>query len=133
MRRESWEDLSTDLLPKVLQEFVRLIGLNPTMLLVERFGGLRIYIPLNPTADHQFAQIIGLDNLTKLSQEYGREDHFELPKAARALRALRDAKMRAEYGPKSLRQLAAEHQLTERQVTRIVGTPTNVDQVELFG
>lgn len=133
MRRESWEDLSTDLLPKVLQEFVRLIGLHATMLLVERFGGLRIYIPLNPTADHQFAQIIGHDNLVKLSQEYGREDHFELPKAARALRALRDAKMRAEYGPKSLRQLAAEHQLTERQVTRIVGAAVNDDQAELFG
>lgn len=130
---KSWADLSTELLPKVLQEFVRLIGLYPTMLLVERFGGLRIYIPLNPTADHQFAQIIGLDNLVKLSQEYGREDHFELPKAARALRALRDAKMRAEYGPKSLRQLAAEHQLTERQVTRIVGAAVNDDQTELFG
>lgn len=130
---KSWSDLSTELLPKVLQEFVRLIGLHATMLLVERFGGLRIYIPLNPTADHQFAQIIGFENLVKLSQEYGREDHFELPKAARALRALRDAKMRAEYGPKSLRQLAAEHQLTERQVTRIVGAAVNDDQAELFG
>jgi Mor family transcriptional regulator len=127
-----WTDLSTELLPKVLQEFVRLIGLHATMLLVERFGGLRIYIPLHPTADHHFAQLIGWDNLQKLSQVYGREDHFQLPKAERALTAVRNAKIKSEYGPKSIRQLAAEHRLTERHVTRIVGAPTNDDQVELF-
>jgi Mor family transcriptional regulator len=127
-----WTDLSTELLPKVLQEFVRLIGLHATMLLVERFGGLRIYIPLNPTADHHFAQLIGWDNLQKLSQVYGREDHFQLPKAERALTAVRNAKIKSEYGPKSIRQLAAEHGLTERHITRIVGAPTNDDQVELF-
>jgi Mor family transcriptional regulator len=131
---KSWADLSTDLLPNVLQDFVRLIGLQATMLLVEKFGGLRIYIPLNPTADHHFAQLIGLENLLKLSAVYGREDHFELPKAERALLAIRNAKMRGEYGPKSIRDLAAEHHLTERQVTRIVGSDANNDdQVDLFG
>lgn len=131
---KAWSDLSMELLPKVLQDFVRLIGLHATMLLVERFGGLRIYIPLNPKPDHHFAQLIGMDNLLKLSQVYGREDHFELPKAERALLAIRNAKMKADYGPKSIRQLAAEHQLTERQVTRIVGAAArNDDQSELFG
>jgi Mor family transcriptional regulator len=131
---KAWTDLSMELLPKVLQDFVRLIGLHATMLLVERFGGLRIYIPLNPKPDHHFAQLIGIDNLVKLSKVYGREDHFELPKAERALLAIRNAKMKADYGPKSVRQLAAEHQLTERQVTRIVGaTARNDDQSELFG
>lgn len=131
---KNWADLSMELLPKVLQDFVRLIGLQATMLLVERFGGLRIYIPLKPTADHHFAQLIGLDNLRKLSEVYGREDHFELPKAERALLAIRNAKMKAEHGPKSIRQLAAEHRLTERQVTRIVGGDSkNIDQAELFG
>lgn len=131
---KAWDQLSTDLLPKVLQEFVRLIGLPATMILVEHFGGLRIYIPLNPTPDHHFAQLIGFDNLVRLAQVYGREDHFELPKAERALKALRNAKIKAEYGPKSLRQLAMEHRLTERQVTRIVGDDAgNDDQVDLFG
>src|SRR5215208_1085377 len=102
---KTWAGLSTELLLKVLQDFVRLIGLHATMLLVEKFGGLRIYIPLNPSAEHHFAQLIGLGNLQKLSQVYGREDHFELPKAERALLALRNAKIKAEYGPKSIRQL----------------------------
>jgi Mor family transcriptional regulator len=132
---KSWEQLSVDLLPKVLQEFVRLIGLQATMLLVDKFGGLRIYIPLNATPDHHFAQLIGFANLERLSKVYGREQHFELPKAERALIVLRNAKIRDEYRFKSLRQLAAEHGLTERHVTRIVGADpsSDEDQVELFG
>lgn len=131
----TWTEVSTDLLPSLLQDFVRLIGLVATMQLVERFGGLRIYIPANPTPEHHFAQLIGFDNLVKLAQVYGREDHFQLPKAERALIALRDAKILADYGPKSVRQLAAEHRLTERHVTRIVAAAhlKNDDQAELFG
>lgn len=135
LNNSSWDALSIELLPKVLQDFVRLIGLQATMLLVEKFGGLRIYIPLNPTPEHHFALLIGLANLQRLSEVYGREDHFELPKAERALLALRNAKIRSEYGPKSVRQLASEYGLTERHVTRIVGADdaTNDDQSELFG
>jgi Mor family transcriptional regulator len=132
---KTWSDLSIELLPKVLQEFVRLIGLPATMLLVEKFGGLRIYIPLHPNAEHHFAQLIGYANLVKLSKVYGREDHFELPKAERALTAIRNAKIVAEYGPKSVRELAAEYRLTERHVTRLVGAvdAKNDDQSEMFG
>lgn len=134
MTDKSWEELSIELLPRVLQEFVRLIGLPATMLLVEKFGGLRIYIPLHPTPEHHFAQLIGFDNLQRLSAEYGREDHFELPKAERALVELRNAKMRAEHASKSIRQLAGEYGLTERHVTRIIGDDSsNDDQAELFG
>jgi Mor transcription activator family len=87
--------------------------------LAERYGGLRIYVPQNPTPEHQYAQVIGYDNLVALAAVYGGEAHFQLPKAHRALRALRDAKIRSEYGPKSLRQLAADYHLTERHVSRI--------------
>ncbi len=131
----AWDKLTEELLPPLLQEFVRLIGVVATMQLVERFGGLRIYVPANPYPEHPLAQIIGFDNLVKLSRVYGREDHFQLPKAERALTALRDAKILADYGPKSIRQLAAEHRLTERHVTRIVAAAhvKNHDQTELFG
>lgn len=134
MTAKSWEELSVDLLPGVLQEFVRLIGLPATMLLVEKFGGLRIYIPLNPTPEHHFAQLIGFDKLQRLSAEYGREDHFELPKAERALLALRNAKIRADRATKSIRQLASEYGMTERHIVRIIGDDAdNEDQAELFG
>lgn len=117
---QSWSELSEELLPPLLQEFVRLIGLQSTMALVERFGGLRIYIPLHPTPEHHFCQIVGYENLVVLSKIYGREDHFQLPKAERALKALRNAKIGSEYGPKSMRTLAHENNLTERQIARIL-------------
>ncbi len=130
-----WADLSTELLPQVLQDFVRLIGLVATMLIVEAYGGRRLYIPINPHADHPIARLIGLEKLAILSKVYGLEDHFDIPKAVRALRHLRDEKIRAEYGPKSASTLALEHKLTERQIWNIVGRndDANTDQNQLFG
>lgn len=132
---KDWADLATDLLPPVLQDFVRLIGLQPTMALVERFGGLRIYIPANPGPDHQLSQLIGYENLQNLSKEYGTGERLDLPKAERALTGLRNAKIIAQYGPKSMRTLAAEHHLTERQITRILAAAQaqNDSQTDLFG
>lgn len=120
----SWTVLAADLLPPRLEEFVRLIGLPATMLLVERFGGLRIYIPVSPTQEHPFAELIGFENLCALSAEYGIDGtglRFELPRALRALNAVRNARIRSDFiDGLSVRKLAAEHRLTERHVTRIV-------------
>ncbi len=137
---KSWTDLATDLLPPVLQDFVRLIGLQPTMALVERFGGLRIFVPTPErcTDEHQFAQIIGTANLVKLADAYGGLEHFQLPKAEKALLAVRNARIAADYSTtKTARQLAAEHRLTEGQVVRILSAqgataPTDRRQAPLF-
>ena len=137
---KSWTDLATDLLPPVLQVFVRLIGLQPTMALVERFGGLRIFIPTPErcTDEHQFAQIIGTANLVKLADAYGGLEHFQLPKAEKALLAVRNARIAADYSTtKTARQLAAEHRLTEGQVVRILSAqgataPSDRRQAALF-
>nr|WP_315206823.1 Mor transcription activator family protein [uncultured Albidiferax sp.] len=132
---KDWADLSTELLPLVLQDFVRLIGLPATMKVVERHGGRRLYIPINPTPEHHLAELIGFDNLCKLSKVYGLEDHFDIPKAVNALRHLRDQRIRSQYGPKSASTLAAENNLTERQIWNIVGraAPENTHQSQLFG
>lgn len=127
-----WTAISAELLPKVLRDFVQLIGLAATMILVERFGGSRLYIPINPHEDHHLAKLIGLNNLVKLSRVYGLEDHFDIPRALRALRHIRDEKIRAEYGLKSASILARENGLTERQIFNIVG-PDNSTQNKLFG
>lgn len=132
----TWSDLSTDLLPQLLQDFVRLIGLPATMILVEQFGGRRLYIPAQPTPDHTLAKLIGFDNLQALSGVYGLEAPMDIPRAVAALRHLRNLKIRAEYGPKSAAKLAREHGLTERQVYSIVGELAHApdpNQVNLFG
>lgn len=130
----SWINLSTELLPKVLQDFVQRTGIAATMILVEQLGGRRLYIPVNPHPDHHLAKLIGLENLTKLSSVYGAEDHFDIPSAMRALKHLHDEKIRSEYGPKSASTLAQENGLTERQIFNIVGPEkaANSSQSRLF-
>ena len=114
-----------DLLPPLLQDFERLVGLKATMALVKVYGGLRVYFPTvdRAQADHPYAALIGLDNLLMLSQEYGGQQHFQLPKAERALLAVRNARIAADYASdKTAREIAAEHGLTEGQVVRIVAS-----------
>lgn len=115
--------IDSDLLPQLLQDFERLIGLTATLDLVRVYGGLRIYIPTPERVhpDHQLAKIIGVDRLLALAKVYGGEDHFTLPKAERAILALRNARIAHAYGHhKTVRELAMEHRLTERQIERIV-------------
>lgn len=112
-----------DLLPPLLQEFERLVGLQATMALVRRWGGLRVYFPTpeRVTEDHPYAEVIGIDALLKLAKEYGGLPHFQLPKAERALQAMRNARIAADYATnKTAREIAAEYGLTEGQVVRIV-------------
>ena len=109
-----WTALATDLLSPKLAEMVNLIGLPATMKMVERFGGLRIYIPANPSDEHPFAEVIGYDNLLKLAEATGANgqgERFLLPKAMRALNAVRNARIRGDYqAGKSTRTLAVERQ-----------------------
>jgi hypothetical protein len=116
--------VACDLLPPRLREFVRLIGLPATLRLVEHYGGLRIYIPARPAPDHPFAELIGFDKLSVLSAEYavdGTGLRFVLPKAQRAFDAIRNEQIRTDFSTgKSVRALATEHRLVERQVARIV-------------
>lgn len=132
--------IDSDLLPQLLQDFERLIGLPATLDLVRVYGGLRIYIPTPERVlpEHQLAKIIGEDRLKALAEVYGGEDHFTLPKAERAILALRNARIAHAYGHnKTVRELAMEHRLTERQIERIVAAagvsaPTDRRQSTLF-
>jgi len=93
------------------------------MALVRRWGVLRVYFPTpeRVTEDHPYAAVIGVDALLKLAKEYGGLPHFQLPKAERALQAVRNARIAADYATnKTAREIAAEYGLTEGQVVRIV-------------
>lgn len=132
--------IDVNLLPPRLQDFVRLIGLDATLAFSRHYGGLRIYIPTPERvhAEHPFAKIIGVHNLLRLAQDYGAEPHFQLPKAEAALMAVRNARIAHAYAHhKTVRELATEHHLTERQVERIVAAlgvraPADRRQATLF-
>ena len=132
--------IDTELLPKLLQDFERLIGLAATLDLVRAYGGLRISFPTPARVqpDHPFARIIGLDNLLILAEVYGGEAHFSLPTAEQAMLAVRNARIANAYAThKTARELAAEYRLTERQIERIVAAagvtaPVDRRQATLF-
>lgn len=138
--RDTAPGIPVDLLPPLLQDFERLIGLEATMALVRHSGGLRIYIPTpeRVTSDHPFAHVIGVDNLLKLADVYGGEAHFQLPKAERALIKVRNARIAQAYAThKTARELAVEYHLTEGQIVRIVAAmgavaPNDRRQATLF-
>ncbi len=115
--------IDSELLPPLLQDFERRIGLPATLDLVRVYGGLRIYIPTPDRvhADHPFAKIIGVEALAALAEAHGAVEHFQLPKAERAVLAVRNARIAQAYANhKTARELASEFRLTERQVERIV-------------
>ena len=113
-----------DLLPPILQSIAQIIGIQLTMELVRHFGGVRIYIPTpeRATENHPIAKIIGLDNLKALGAKLDKAgvEHFQLPKAERAIRAVRNALIVADSVCQSNRQIALKYQLTEDHVRRIL-------------
>ena len=79
---------------------------------------------LLPPRLREFVRLIGFDKLRALSAEYavdGTGLRFVLPKAQRAFDAIRNEQIRTDFSTgKSVRALAVEHSLVERQVARIV-------------
>ena len=126
--------IDSSLLPPILRDIVDLVGMHPTMKLVEAYGGVRLYVPKGELAeDHYLVRLIGREAAEKLQAMYGGEPHFDIPKAERAMRAVRDARIRAQRPGTSVRALALEHRLTERQIRTICGELGEDDnQVDLF-
>jgi hypothetical protein len=127
-------DIDTDLLPPILQDIVAQIGLHPTMLLVQARGGVRLYVPkLEMDDGHYLVVLLGREPAEKLQKMYGGDEHFDIPKAERALLAVRNSKIRhARAAGASVSGLALEYHLTERQIRTICGELIDDRQVSLF-
>lgn len=112
-------DLDIELLEPLLREFVALIGLAKTMLIVERWGGLPLYVAANPKPDSELACLIGLEAAMILGRAYP-GNRLAISKAGAALRALRDRRIRADHAHLSIRQLVETHGLSERRICEIL-------------
>lgn len=126
-------EINTDLLPPILQDLVELIGLHLTMKLVETHGGTRLFVPKREVADdHPLARLLGAQAANKLVGAYGGEEHFDIPLALRAMKAVRNAQIRARRPHSSLRLLALEFRTTERNIRIICGEMVDDRQQGLF-
>lgn len=124
-------------LPRVAREFVRLIGLRSALALISEFGGMEFCFPVSPDGPGskrfgQIAGIIGADHAEKIGQFMGCVPVY-IPRALRAMAALRNRQMIADYERllrrgMSVRQaandLAFTYRMSGRAVERIVNGET---------
>lgn len=107
------------LLEPLLRDFVALIGLAKTMVIVEAWGGQLRYFAENPSPDGELAKLVGMEAAVALGKAYG-TDRVHVPKAGAALRAVRDNRIRAEHAHLSIRQLVIAYGLSERRICEIL-------------
>jgi hypothetical protein len=107
-----------ELLPPMLREFVREIGLEKTLRVVERCAGQRTYFPREPSAEHWLSALIGQADARKLGN-LCHGDAVVVPKATAALRELRDRRFVAVREETSLRHAATEFGLSRRSAQRL--------------
>lgn len=109
----------------------RLIGREALETLVSVAGGLEIYIPKRPPLDGPLADL-PLPAQQALA-DYAGDSKLYIPKCDGALRAKRDAAIRAAYDAgEKVQSLARRYRLTERWVYEILGRPVDERQGELF-
>ena len=113
-----------------------LIGLPKTLILVEHYGGIELYIPMTLGADHKIARMIGLEAAQKLAQKYpgttvtvalnATGDHAQ----HHAKRRERIRELRAQG--KSHSQIARELRTTDRTVRAVLGAEIDDRQQTIF-
>lgn len=91
-----------------------LLGDTAFVALTEAFGGTRLYIPHNLTADHEIAKAIGLDLALKLSKRYA-------PDTIRVPLAREDRAVHYRANGLSNPQIARKLGMTEAGIDQLFG------------
>lgn len=105
-------------LPGGAQELADVIGLAALFALVEWRGGIRLWVPAEPSAE--MIAVIGEAPAARLCAEYAGE-RLVIPKCDAAVRAARDAEIVARFRAGTpAAELATEYRIALRQVRRIV-------------
>lgn len=108
-------------LPASLQDIAEIVGFRAALKIVEQWGGIRLWVPDRVTAEHPLARVIGLAAARKLCASWCRSTEIPIPRAARRLIALRNARICADFAAGvSAPRLARREGLTERMVRYII-------------
>lgn len=107
--------------PESLRQIEESLGLATAVAMVQHFGGLRLFIPKKPKPGHILLERLGTEVATALCRTYGGET-ITVPRGRAATLAVRNANIAASYDAgMTVRELAMQHQLTERQIYTILG------------
>lgn len=127
------QPLAAQHLPDSLADVVEIIGIEATLSLVEKLGGTRVYIPDGMSPSHHLVRLVGHKAAYALANAMPGET-VDLPRCVNAVRAARDAQIRAERDSSTVRNLALKYGLTERQIYSILadGEPQDSPQQSLL-
>lgn len=113
-------ELDIDQLPPAAAEIAELVGVEPTLRLIEAWGGVRLYVPQQMPEDHLLVSTLGRAEADALAERYGGET-LNVPRCLHAMRAVRNGHIRRDRSAGvSPALLALRYGLTERQVYAIV-------------
>jgi hypothetical protein len=108
------------LLEPVLQKIEAQIGMDKTLLLVDAYGGTRLYVPkLRLADDHPLVVLLGTDAAAKLQKLFGGDVHFDLTRAKSVRRLRQNTEIRRLRNELSVRDLALKFNLNERTIRKI--------------
>lgn len=109
-----------DGLSPMLRELEQLIGLDATLMLVDGWGGIVLYVPQTIPTGHDIERAIGEEAAAKLVGYCG-GDHISMPKAEVFHRMKRDHEIYQQKMQKvPAWALARKHNLTIRHVWQII-------------
>ena len=111
-------------LPETVRDLVSLIGMQSTLRLVDSFGGLTILVPKGDErrgiiGRESLIEVVGRRCADRLIERYG-GTRLYVASCRRAILALRDRSICSSYPVRSVKELAIEHGLSDRQVWAIL-------------
>ena len=138
------------LLPEGAKDLVRLIGFEPTFLLIKHHGGTHFPVGQNYNKHGKalfaaLAEVIGEASAEKITLTFATKRHFFVPKCQALMTELRRRKVRAEFDEltkdqpayMAVKDLARKYDLVESTIWYIlksidVETITDISQMDLF-
>jgi Mor transcription activator family len=105
-------------LPQSLRDIASAIGFEGVMLLVERYGSQRLWIPAKPSHDWELFDILGRENAYKLV-ELCASNQIEIPKCKRLKIEMRNQKIRDDMRSLSISQLTKKYSLDRGHIRKI--------------
>jgi hypothetical protein len=114
------------LMPPLAADWVDLMGVTATLLLIRAYPGLQMKVPVGEKdlkTKRRLIDLLGEPAALAFINQHGGE-HLTVPMCMRLWLALRDAGIVAAYGQGvKVVELCATHWLAERQIRKILGTP----------
>ena len=108
-----------DLLPNSLRDISEAIGFEKEMLIVQNYGGQRIWVPKQVTLDWGMLLVVGYEDGYKLVQYFG-GCQFVVPLCEGLRIQTRNEQIRRDRGSMSIAQLVAKYHLGDRQIRKIL-------------